>query len=76
MKMMPVRKTDKKTQGHDKKTAKGAKLWLFLRGKRLVLEECPFPSHTPNAETRRALEDKRPGTRMTLEEFRKYLASL
>ena len=32
----------------------------FVRDQVLVLEpECPFPSHTPNAETRKAIEEIR-----------------
>ncbi len=41
-------------------TAVNAMLAQFVRDQRLVLEvECPFPSHTPNAETRRALRELR-----------------
>jgi len=39
-------------------TAVNAMLTQFVRDQRLVLE-CPFPSHTPNAETRRALRELR-----------------
>ena len=39
-------------------TAVNAMLAQFVRDQRLVLE-CPFPSHTPNAETRHALRELR-----------------
>jgi len=38
-------------------TAVNAMVKQFVRDRRLVLEDCPFPSHTPNAETRRAIHD-------------------
>lgn len=39
-------------------TAVNAMLKRFVRDRVLVLEaECPFPSHTPNAETRRAIRE-------------------
>ena len=39
-------------------TAVNAMLKKFVRDRVLVLEaECPFPSHTPNAETRKAIRD-------------------
>ena len=39
-------------------TAVNAMLKKFVRDRVLVLEaECPFPSHTPNAETRKAILD-------------------
>ena len=38
--------------------AVNAMLRRFVRDRTLVLEEeCPFPSHTPNAETRKAMLD-------------------
>ena len=38
--------------------AVNAMLKQFVRDRMLVLEEaCPFPSHTPNAETRKAIEE-------------------
>ena len=63
-------KTDKKLRDDAKKlahslgvpltTAINAMLKQFVRDRQLILqEECPFPSHTPNAETRRALEEIR-----------------
>lgn len=63
-------KTDKKLRDDAKKvadslgvpltTAINAMLKQFVRDRRLVLEEeCPFPSHTPNAETRKALQELR-----------------
>lgn len=60
-------KTDKKLRDEAKRvartlglpltTAMNAMLKQFVRDRRLVLDEweCPYPSHTPNAETRRAL---------------------
>ena len=39
-------------------TAVNAMLKQFVRDRRLVLEEeCPFPSHAPNAETRKAMRE-------------------
>ena len=38
-------------------TAINAMMRQFVRDRRLVLEDCPFPSHTPNAETRRAIRE-------------------
>lgn len=39
-------------------TAVNAMMRQFVRDRRLVLEaECQFPSHTPNAKTRRAILD-------------------
>lgn len=63
-------KTDKKLRNDAKKvadelgvpltTAVNAMLKQFVRDRRLVLEgECPFPSHTPNAETMKALREAR-----------------
>lgn len=63
-------KTPKKLRNEAKKvadslgvpltTAVNAMLRQFVRDRRLLLEEeCPFPSHTPNAETRRAIEEGR-----------------
>ena|SRR3989344_5121500 len=40
-------------------TAVNAMVKQFVRDRRLVLEDCPFPSHTPNAETRRAIRELR-----------------
>ncbi len=40
-------------------TAVNAMLAQFVRDQRLVLEaECPYPSHMPNAETRRVLAQR------------------
>lgn len=61
-------KMDKKLRDEAKKTAKELGIPLttamnamarqFVRDRRLVLEaECPFPSHTPNAETRKAIRE-------------------
>ena len=61
-------KMNKKLRDDAKKTAKrmgiplttavNAMVRKFARDGVLVLEaECPFPSHTPNAETRRALRE-------------------
>ena len=48
--------------------AVNAMLRRFVRDKVLVLEEeCPFPSHTPNAETKKAMLDVL--HRRNLEEF-------
>lgn len=63
-------KTPKKLRDDAKRTAEtmgiplttvvNAMLRQFVHDRRLVLEaECPFPSHTPNAETRRAIEEAR-----------------
>ncbi len=59
-------KTDKKLRDEVKKTAKqmgipitlamNAMMRQFVRDGVLTLEaECPFPSHTPNAQTRKAI---------------------
>ncbi|MEK7106850.1 MAG: type II toxin-antitoxin system RelB/DinJ family antitoxin [Patescibacteria group bacterium] len=61
-------KTPKKLRDDAKKTAQAmgvplttvmnSMLKQFVRDRRLVLEaECPFPSHTPNAETRKAIQE-------------------
>ena len=61
-------------------TAVNAMLKKFVNDQVLVLEaECPFPSHTPNADTRKALLDRsRRGSKTfkTVEEVRKYVATL
>ncbi len=81
---------DKKLRDDAKKAAKelGIPLTIamnamarqFVRDRRLVLEaDCPFPSHTPNTETRKAIEDVRNGKnleRMTFDEFQKFVHSL
>lgn len=84
-------KTDKRLRDAAKKTAReigvpittvvNTMLKQFVRDRRLVLEaECPFPSHTPNAETRRAILDvkqrKNLSKPMTLKEFGNYVHSL
>ena len=39
-------------------TVMNSMLKQFVHDRRLVLEaDCPFPSHTPNAETRKAIRD-------------------
>ena len=53
----------------------------FVRDRILVLEaECPFPSHTPNAETRKAMRDvlayKNLVSFKTFEDFEKHVRSL
>ena len=41
-------------------TAVNALVKQFVRERRLVLDaECPFPSHTPNAETQKAIQEVR-----------------
>lgn len=61
-------KTPKKLRDDAKKTAKeigvplttvvNSMLKQFVRDQRLVLEaQCQFPSHTPNAETRKAIQE-------------------
>lgn len=91
-------KIDKKLRDDAKKVAKDVGIPLttavnalvkqFVRERRLVLDaECPFPSHTPNAETRKAIREaqeyKKSGkskhgdkTFNTIEEFRTYVQSL
>lgn len=83
-------KTDKKLRDDAKKvahslgvpltTAVNAMLKQFVRDRRLVLEEeCPFPSHTPNVETRRALREARSRKNMksySLDEFKTFLDNL
>ncbi len=42
--------------------AVNAMLRAFVRDRILILEEeCPFPSHTPNAETRKAIREMHRG---------------
>ena len=84
-------KMEKKLRDEAKKTAKelgiplttvvNAMVRQFVRDRRLVLEaECPFPSHTPNAETRRAIRDvqqkKNLSKPMTFKKFETYVRSL
>ncbi len=84
-------KTPKKLRDDAKRTAEtmgiplttvvNAMLMQFVRERRLVLEaECPFPSHTPNAETRRAIREARSPKNLvsfnTFEEFEKHVRSL
>jgi len=83
-------KTPKKLRDDAKKTAErlgvplttvmNSMLKQFVRDQRLVLEvECPFPSHTPNAKTRKAIEESRSGkglVSMTPAQFSKYIRSL
>ncbi len=84
-------KTDKKLRDNVKKMAKqmgipltvamNAMMRQFVRDGVLTLEaECSYPSHTPNAETRRAIRDadKRKNTRSfsSVEEFEKYVRAL
>ena len=63
-------------------TAVNAMLRKFVRDGVLVLEaECPFPSHTPNAETRSAIQAGRrtmKGDKVftSIEEVREYVRSL
>ncbi len=63
-------KTPKKLRDDAKQTAQeigvplttvmNSMLKQFVRDRRLVLEaDCPYPSHTPNAETRKAIEELR-----------------
>ena len=83
-------KTEKKLRNDAKKvageigvpltTVMNSMLKQFVRDRRLVLEaECPFPSHTPNAETRRILLDtkKRKGlvSFNSIEEWRTSMQS-
>ena len=83
-------KMDKKLRDDAKKTAKrmgiplttavNAMVQKFVRDGVIVLEaECPFPSHTPNAETRKAIEEVRSGKnlqRMTFRQFEKFVRAL
>ena len=84
-------KTPKKLRDDAKKTAKelgiplttvmNAMMRQFVRDRRLVLEaECPYPSHTPNAETRRAIRDVQQRKNLvsfdTFEKFQKRVRSL
>lgn len=83
-------KTPKKLRDEAKHTAKtlgiplttvmNAMLKQFVRDQRFVLEaECPFPSHTPNAETKKAIQEILEGNnlkRMTVKEFETYMRSL
>ena len=84
-------KTPKKLRDDAKRTAQeigvplttvvNSMLKQFVLERRLVLEaECPFPSHTPNAETRRAIKEIREGKNLetfeTFKEFEKRVHSL
>lgn len=84
-------KTPKKLRDAAKKTAGeigvplttvvNAMLRQFVLDRRLVLEaECPFPSHTPNAETRRAIEEALEGKGLksfsSLDEWRASMRAL
>ena len=84
-------KTPKKLRDDAKKTAKelgiplttvmNAMMRQFVRDRRLVLEaECPYPSHTPNAETRRAIRAVQQRKNLvsfdTFEAFQKRVRSL
>ncbi|OGG41172.1 hypothetical protein A2118_02445 [Candidatus Kaiserbacteria bacterium GWA2_50_9] len=62
-------------------TVMNTMLRQFVRDRRLVLEaECPFPSHTPNAETRRAmkeiLEEKNVESFDSFKEWRKTMRAM
>lgn len=83
-------KIDKKLRDEAKKTAKSMGIPLttavnvmmrkFVQDGVLVLEsECSFPSHTPNAETRRAIRDVQQRKNLTsyasIEEWRASMGS-
>ena len=62
-------------------TAMNAMLKQFIRDHKPVLEEeCSFPSHTPNAETRRAIRNVQQRKNLkkfdTFEDFRAYVRSI
>lgn len=61
-------------------TAMNAMMRQLVRERRIVLEEeCPFPSHTPNAATRRALKDlnnRKNMESMTFDKFADYVRSI
>jgi len=81
---------DKKLRDDAKQTAErmgipltiavNAMMKRFVQDGVLVLEaDCPYPSHTPNAETRRAIEEVRKARnpkRMTFKQFETYVRSL
>jgi len=83
-------KMDKKLRDDAKQTAErmgipltiavNAMMKRFVQDGVLVLEaDCPYPSHTPNAETRRAIEEVRKARnpkRMTFKQFETYVRSL
>lgn len=84
-------KTPKKLRNAARKTAweigvplttvMNVMLRQFVRDRMLVIEaECPFPSHTPNAETRRAIKEirerKNLKTFKTFGEFEKHVRSI
>jgi len=85
-------KMEKKLRDDAKKTAKrmgiplttavNAMVQKFVRDGVIVLEaECPFPSHTPNAKTRKSIEEglkSKKGDEVfsTIEEFKRYMAVL
>ena len=62
-------------------TVMNSMLKQFVRDRVLVIEaECPFPSHTPNAETRRVIEEIRDMKNLkmfkTFGDFEKHVRSL
>lgn len=85
-------KMPKKLRDDAKKTAKrmgiplttavNAMVRKFVREDVIVIEaECPFPGHTPNTETRKAIEKglrSKKGDKVfsTIEEFKRYMATL
>ena len=84
-------KTPKKLRDDAKKTAAeigvplttvvNAMLRQFVRDRVLVLDaECSFPSHIPNAETRKVLRNIEQGKNLTsfktFEDFQKHVRSL
>lgn len=84
-------KIDKKLRDDAKKTAKrmgiplttavNAMVQKFVRDGIIILEaECPFPSHTPNAGTRKAIEEVHKGKNLErfdfFEEWQKAMRAL
>jgi len=83
-------KLDKKLRNESKKVAREMGVPLttavqvllrkLVRDRVLILEgECPFPSHTPNAETRRALSEKpnkKNSKRMAFRQFENHVRAL
>ena len=62
-------------------TAVNAMLKQFVRDRRLLLEEeCPFPSHTPNAATRREIRAVQEGKDLevfeSFEEWQKAMRAI
>ncbi len=69
------------TMGVPLSTVANAMFKQFIRDRTLVLDaDCPYPSHTPNAETRRAIRDAQNRKNLisfdSLADFEKYVRAI